>query len=269
MYIRNLFSSIRIKTLLTVVLFTHLYGIVYYFVIPQPITTEDMYIRTMIASLTSGLLGIWAMQKDGIELRSIGLQMTKLYEAIGILFIGWSIFSVGLLCFVTFSGETVTPILAASKDILLDWLFVGIGEELLFRGYLVSSLMYIFSGFPLKRQIFLVLLLSNSLFATVHIPSLIYNTPQQDRLIEILSFLPAAFVVGLSLTYFFLRTRNILLTGLMHASINVPLIRISDDQLYLVFHITVFLIILAVITEVWVYFQGRQKKTIVLEHEVS
>ena len=269
MYIRNLFSPAKSKTLLTVILFIYLYGIVYYFVIPQPTTTEDMYIRTMISSLIFGLLAIWAMQKDNLEFRLIGFQTTKLYQAIFILFIGWSIFSAILLCFLMFSGKDVIPIFAEPKSILLHWLFVGIGEELLYRGYLITSLLYVFTSFPQKRQIFLAVILDNTIFATAHIPSLIYNTTQQDRVAEMLSFLPAAFVLGLVFTYFFLRTRNILLAGLIHGSINVPLIRISDDQLYLVICGTGFIIILVIITEMWVHIQSRQKKVIVFEQEAS
>lgn len=252
---RNSFSSINSKILLSVVSFSFLYPILLFGILPPflPDNTAVKYALTIISALIMGALALWAMHKDNIEFGTIGFQKSKIYQAVLMLLFGWSIFAAIILSISIVAGENVASFLGEPWLIVQQWLFVGMGEELLFRGFLLTSLLNTFTRIPAKLRILLALFIGNGIFATFHIPVVLYKATEQDRIVEILSFIPAAFLVGLILSYFFLRTRNVLLAGLIHGSINAPLIGKQDDPTSLL----ILVIILVIINELWMFIQNR------------
>ncbi len=57
-----------------------------------------------------------------------------------------------------------------TSEILKHWLFVGLSEELWFRGYILTKLKQIFSGKGKRRSIAASMVVSSIIFALIHIP---------------------------------------------------------------------------------------------------
>lgn len=248
--------STKSKTLLFVVSFSYVYPFLLFGILSSflPDDTVVRYVLTMIAALVIGAVALWAIQIEKIGIETIGFQKTKIQQAALIPLIEWLNFAAILLMVLLAKGEKIAPFLGEPSLILQQWLFVGIGEELLFRGYLLTSLIAVFSHIPGKWRKYLALFISNGIFATFHIPVVLYRTAGRGSMAEILSFIPAAFLAGLILSYFFLRTNNVLLAVIIHGSINAPLIGKEDDPM------TSLIILFFIITEIWVFIQNRKSR---------
>jgi len=245
------FYLAKIKTPLLAISFSYIYPILHFEILLRTGDSRNMYVQTMISAALMGLFALWALRKDDINLDAIGFRKTKILQGVLPAFLAWTFCAVILILLATIRTEAIAPLFGKPRLILQQWLFVGIGEELLFRGYLITSLLAAFSNVPGKWRMLLVLVLTNAVFATYHIPAILYRTTEQERVVEIISFIPAAFSVGLILSYFFLRTRNILLAGLIHGSINAPLVGKEDDPIFLLFLAIVFVITV----ELWMFVQ--------------
>ena len=245
--------SINYKVFLVVILFAYLYPLFLFFVLPPTDNATVKYIRTIVSALIIGVVAIWAIRKENIRLETIGFQKTKLWQVALISLIGWIVFAMIYVGVLSAAGEDIFPFLGKPRLIFQQWLFVGMGEELLFRGYLITSLLTAFARVSEKWHMALAVFIGNSIFATAHIPVALYKATEQGKVAELLSYIPAAFLVGLILSYFFLRTHNVLLAGLIHGSINAPLIGKEDDPLTLLAVVVVFVIA----TEAWMFVQSK------------
>jgi membrane protease YdiL (CAAX protease family) len=68
------------------------------------------------------------------------------------------------------------------------------------------------------------------LFATAHIPQRLDQVARGEMtLAAVAGGVVLLSVAGLVFSYFFLRTKNILLTGLIHGAVIVPLIGVGED----------------------------------------
>ena len=239
------------------VLFAYLYPVFLFFVLPPTDDATVKYIRTVISALLVGVVAVWAIRKENIGFETIGFQKKKLRQAALISLIAWIVFATVYVGILSAAGEDIFSHLGKPRLIFQQWLFVGMGEELLFRGYLITSLLMAFARVSEKWRMALALLVGNGIFATVHIPVALYKTAGQEQVAELLSYIPAAFLVGLILSYFFLRTRNVLLAGIAHGSINAPLIGKEDDPITLLAIVVVFVIA----TEAWMFVQSKLNST--------
>ena len=135
--------------------------------------------------------------------------------------------------------------LGSPSLIFEQWLFVGITEEFLYRGYLLTRVLRCCESLPKPLATVLAVVLSSAVFATAHIPASLSRQAQGVSLqgIEsLLSYVAFVFVAGLVYAYFFLRTRNIILVGLLHGGWNAPLVGQQNDLV----RVVVFVIVVEV-----------------------
>jgi len=93
-----------------------------------------------------------------------------------------------------------------------QFLYVGVAEEVFFRGYIQSNVMRLLAGRPWRSpaiQQSIVLFISAACFAGAHVVV-------QGRMISLLTFLP-----GLLLAWLFVRTRSLLAPIAFHGLANV------------------------------------------------
>jgi membrane protease YdiL (CAAX protease family) len=255
---QNTFASIKNKTLLIVVTFIYLLPILIFGILVPLITDNETikYALTIFSAIIWGILAFWAMRRDSINLGVIGFQRAKIYQAALILLIGWILFAIGFIFIVLIAkDDNLTFSLGNPMSILQQWLFVGICEELLFRGYLLTRLKNKFTRIPTTWGILLALFITNIIFATMHIPVKMYQLFQmtgQYTIAPVFLSVVNIFIIGLIFSYLFLRTRNILMVGLIHGGVNAPIVGQGGE--------VIFVIIIIIIVELWIFIQGRLKK---------
>ncbi len=174
------------------------------------------------------LLAWWGLKREGIHLEFGG---RKLLVAAGISIIGWLAF-VGILFLLgatqmlaEFSALGQTPTWKVLAQIVSTWLFVGLGEEILFRGYFFKAVENHFTIEGSRRRTLKASLLSSVLFSLWHLPVRLVEVLNggSDWLTLLLS-LVVLFMLGLGFTYLYLRSDNIWLTGLVHGLNDYPLV---------------------------------------------
>lgn len=220
-----------------------------------PLVAENdlaRYLLTIFFALLWEGLAWWALKRDAIVPETIGLTFSKIPQTLIVLAVGWAvwagIWALLVLPQVRASGQDVSLFIGAPADILQQWLFVGVAEELLFRGYLLTRLQCVFSRFAQKWSVWLAVLASGLIFATAHVPVKLSAFGEQRAWFVILPDLMEIFLIGLFFAYFFLRTRNVVLTGLIHGGWNAPLLGKQD---------VLRLVIFALVVEIWRLFEKR------------
>ena len=109
------------------------------------------------------------------------------------------------------------PLLAQAA---MMWLLVGMAEELVFRGYLLRSLQRLFKGRTATAVV-----VSSLVYSLWHLPNRAFQAARGEISAgELAVNLSLLFVLGLALAYVFVRSRNILLVGLLHGLLDFPLI---------------------------------------------
>ncbi len=93
------------------------------------------YVLTVLSSVFLGALALWALKREGISLTDIGLDMLRLREANWLIAAIWLAMGLG---YYALAGEAVLDHVSPALILMQQWIFVGIAEELLFRGYLLS-----------------------------------------------------------------------------------------------------------------------------------
>ena len=119
--------------LIEVILISFLYPAILFLFMPKFVPKNDAshYFITIASSVLVAGLALWAMKRDHIPFDSIGFSSRKFLEAVFFLVIAWVV--IGLFSYL-FSGAPWPGQTAAPLHIVQQWLFVGMGEELLFRG---------------------------------------------------------------------------------------------------------------------------------------
>jgi membrane protease YdiL (CAAX protease family) len=97
---------------------------------------------------------------------------------------------------------------------LVECLSVGFFEEIIFRGILLIFLLKTFS--KLKMNLILSIVISSFVFALSHLFNLFSGASYGDTFLQI----GYSFLVGMMWAVMFLKTKNIWLTMLLHASFN-------------------------------------------------
>ena len=180
------------------------------------------------------LLAWWGMKQEQI---SLPVSKRLIVEALVWSLVGWLFF----LLLIQLLGIVQLPeaVLAFQKipawkigaQILSTWFFVGLGEELLFRGYYLKAIWRHFTRETNRRRTLSAILLSSAFFSIWHLPVRIfaYFTGELDWVTLLIS-LVVLFLFGMGFTYLFIRTGNIFLVGLVHGLMDYPLAG-KDTQL--------------------------------------
>ncbi|MBA4383900.1 MAG: hypothetical protein C0410_04135 [Anaerolinea sp.] len=180
------------------------------------------------------LLAFWGMKQSRIKLPFSG---RKVLESLTILLASWLIYVI----FISATGIVrLSDELAALQSvdawkvwaqIVSTWFFVGIGEEVLFRGYFLKKLLAYYESKNPKSKTLLAVLVSSAFFSIWHLPVRLFSLINGEISIGlILISLVMLFLLGAGFAWLFLRSGNILLVGLVHGVMDYPLIG-KDSQL--------------------------------------
>jgi membrane protease YdiL (CAAX protease family) len=187
------------------------------------------------------LLAFWGLKQSQIRLPFNG---RKVLEALAILLASWLIYAV----IITSTGIIRLPDeLEALRsvetwkvwaNILSTWFFVGIGEEVLFRGYFLKKILAYYESKNTKRVTLLAVVVSSAFFSLWHLPVRIFSLINGEiGIVMILISLVMLFLLGAGFAWLFLRSGNILLVGLVHGVMDFPLIG-KESQLSFIILIT-------------------------------
>lgn len=174
----------------------------------------------------------------GMKQEQISLPVTKrlMIEALIGSAVGWVVFVLLIQLFglTRLSEEFLAlqkiPVWKIGMQILSTWLFVGLGEEMLFRGYFLKAFWLHFTIETDRRRMVKAVLLSSGFFSLWHLPVRIVEViaGQLDWVTLVISMV-VLFLLGLGFTYLFIRSGNIFLTGLVHGLVDYPLIGKSSQ----------------------------------------
>lgn len=193
-----------------------------------------VYFSQICLYLSFYLLAFWGLKSENI---SLPINSRLLGQAVGWVFVGWLLYTliIHLLGVAEWPDEMQalrsTPAWKIGALILSTWFFVGLGEEILFRGYFLASFWRYFTTGTSRRRTIQAILLSSAFFSLWHLPVRItwLLSGELDVAMLLLS-LVMLFLLGIGFAYLFVLTRNIVLVGLVHGVMNYPLIG-SETQL--------------------------------------
>lgn len=191
------------------------------------------YFLTIGSSFILGGAAIWAMHRDDFSLARVGLSLRSALQAFTLLTALWCLY--GLLL-ALLGGESLFESTPDLSLLLQQWLFVGIAEELLFRGYLLERIRWFLKGAPRWVAMLSAALFSSAIFATWHIPARLFLGYRGGQMWGSLIQL---FITGLVFAYLYLRTKNILFAGLFHGSWNVPVFGTQGDYMLMILAVVV------------------------------
>jgi membrane protease YdiL (CAAX protease family) len=174
------------------------------------------------------LLGWWGLQKEQI---SMPFNARRIVSAVAGSLAGWLIFvlTIQILGFVQLSQAFQvlinTPVEKIAMQILSTWFFVGLGEEVLFRGYFLKAFERHFTRGTGRQRTVTAVLWASAFFSLWHLPVRIFGLITGDLdLVLLLVSLVVLFLLGLGYSYLYIRSDNILLAGLVHGLSDFPLI---------------------------------------------
>lgn len=183
------------------------------------------------------VLSYWGIVTEKIVL---ALNGRKLREAIGILLAGWLCYALILVLSgaVSWTDEMQkwqnTPTWKVEAHLLSDWFFVGMAEELLFRGYFLTAFQRHFIHGE-KYQMAKSILLTSAFFSLWHVPVRTYALIMGEiSLFLALISLIVLFIIGTGFAWLFVRTQNILAAGLVHGAVNYPLLGTETQLSFLI-----------------------------------
>lgn len=207
------------------------------------------FFLTLVGAGALGLIAWWAIRRDGWALEDFAFDQEGVLQAAPQAGAAWALFAV-LFALIIVTPAEVGQYWGDPGRILLQWLVVGMAEELLFRGYMLRRWRAVLAGLAGWKGTALALVLTNLVFALWHVPQRLLA--QQLDPAALAPGLVQLFIVGLLLSYFYLRSRNIVFTGLVHGGLNAPLLGISGDFTPV--------IALAAVMEGWRFWTRRQAR---------
>jgi membrane protease YdiL (CAAX protease family) len=189
------------------------------------------YFAQLALYLVVYLLAFWGLKKERI---SLSVNARIFLGAIIFLMIGWLLYAI----FLQISGMAKVldeiqslirvPAWIIGKQIIMYWFFVGMAEELLFRGYILTSFQRHFTQGESRRRTIVAVLITSMIFSFWHIPQKLFQMAAGNETIgTIMLGLVVAFCFGIGFAYLFIRTQNIILVGLVHGLLDLPLIGFS------------------------------------------
>ncbi|MBN1440680.1 MAG: CPBP family intramembrane metalloprotease [Anaerolineales bacterium] len=129
-----------------------------------------------------------------------------------------------------FAALRNTPAVQIGAKIISTWFFVGLGEEVLFRGYFQNAFRrHATRGTDRQRTAAAVLAVS-AFFSLWHLPvRIIWLLAGELDPATLLLSLVIVFLPGLGYAFLYIRSENILLNGLVHGLSDYPLIGMSSQ----------------------------------------
>lgn len=188
-----------------------------------PNKTKGLVTETLILYLVMYFLFVYVMiiKNQKYKLANLGLNKTKLIKGIIftlILYVVLQVYS-ALESYLTFGKFSVNKAMAdwvLVAGYYLELIFgVGLFEEVVFRGFLISQMfMRLKSKKSKTAKMFLALIISQFLFSIVHIPIRIANGVNY---ISILISLGTIFVIGMVFAILYVLTENLFICIGVHA----------------------------------------------------
>ncbi|BCX03833.1 MAG: hypothetical protein KatS3mg053_1771 [Candidatus Roseilinea sp.] len=179
------------------------------------------------------LLAWWGLKQEQITLP---INARLMLEALVWSLVGWLIFVLLIqwlgLTQVSEEFQTLmnTPAWMTGAQILSDWFFVGMGEEVLFRGYFLQAFRRHFTSGTDRRRTIVAILVVSAIFSLWHLPLRIsWLISGQLDLVMLLVSLLVVFLMGIGFAYLFVRSDNILLAGFVHGVVNLPLVGMNSQ----------------------------------------
>jgi membrane protease YdiL (CAAX protease family) len=174
------------------------------------------------------LFALWGLKQEKITL---SVNARRILEGLVWTLVSWLLFLllIQLLGMINLPDEFQalknTPAWKVAAKILSTWIFVGIGEEILFRGYFLKAFFTHFTHGTVRRRIVIAVVLVSAIFSLWHLPNRIIwlITGEIDLVLFLISLL-ALFLLGLGYAYLFVRSDNILLVGFVHGLSDFPLV---------------------------------------------
>jgi membrane protease YdiL (CAAX protease family) len=179
------------------------------------------------------LVALWGLRQDQITLP---IDAQRIVEALAWSAVGWLLFLliIQLLGIAQLPGEFQalkdTPAWRTGAKILSTWFFVGIGEEVLFRGYHLQAFRRHLTRGTSRQQMVTAILFTSAFFSLWHLPNRIlwFMTGEINIVLFLISML-ILFLLGMGYAYLFVRSDNILLAGLVHGLSDFPLVGMSTQ----------------------------------------
>jgi membrane protease YdiL (CAAX protease family) len=182
-------------------------------------------------------LALWAIRNDTVSFQEIGLTKRHLLQAVWIIALGWVLWGFATSYDLSQYPRNTLDYLA---QMVQQWLFVGPAEELFVRGYLLMAIAALFPGKSKFLSYAGGALVSTLIFATYHIPQRIMVRGMSLASGAYLQDLVYLLIVGLLLALLFLRTRNVILVGLIHGGLNAPLFGVNGDYAPAILFLVIF-----------------------------
>lgn len=226
-------SDIRSQDIAPMIAF--LSAVVLYAIVANKVELElfgpDISLVLHILGTISGIsllgIGVWfLLRREGLRLRDIGLAPSLALPgivAVGGLWLGLNAIGIGIA---TVTGIQSSIGYHSEISFLLvvgvaieQYLFVGILEELAFRGYLQNKLIAFLGSGRKHAHRAVGIVLTAVIFAAMHLPSRLFgNDLPLDVLAVSLTFVVVA---GVVLGTVYELTRNVFFVGILHGTVNL------------------------------------------------
>jgi membrane protease YdiL (CAAX protease family) len=211
------------------------------------------------------LLAGWGLRQERIRLPVDG---RRVLAALAWSLVGWLVFVlvIQLLGLVrlpeAFAALQNTPAWKIGAQILSTWVFVGLGEEVLFRGYFLPAFRRHFTSGTDRRRTVAAVLLASAFFSLWHLPiRMTWLLAGELDWVTLLVSLLVLFVLGAGYAWLFIRSDNILLVGLVHGLMDYPLVG-KDTQLA-----PIILVVAIICVEITLLIQRKNVKSRKVEQE--
>ncbi len=191
-------------------------------------------------------LAFWGMHQSGIKLT---FNFRSVLQAILLLASSWLVYAAVL--HLTQIADVPAELKALGSvsawkigaNILSTWIFVGFGEELLFRGYFMTLIRDMLAKKNPKAITRLAVLSSSFIFSIWHFPRQVFELSNGENSWGLIGLtLLVLFVMGVAFAWLYIRTDNIVLVGLVHGLADFPLIG-KDTQMSFIILIAAILLV--------------------------
>lgn len=175
-------------------------------------------VTVAVASGINLPVGLALVSVAGYRASQLGANLASLAEGVLLIAVSYVVFFMATFVLATL-GVVLGPVMRESYSVwvLVDnWLLTGFGEELLFRGFLLTSIMRLS---PTRSRWWAVVGIA-LVFGLWHLPGLMFGGREGAQLLLRLA-LPAA--SGLIFGVIYLLSGNLWLAAFVHGSTNYPL----------------------------------------------
>lgn len=239
---RNIVVFISVATVLLPVLF---FGTILIF----DLSGLPLYFAQLGLYAAFYLLAFWGMRSNGIRLP---WNSRLVCSSLLVLLLSWLLYVLvisvfGLVDLIQdVKALASMPMWKIAAQIVSTWFFVGMAEEVLFRGFFLKKILEWFEARHSRQALLLAVIASSTFFSLWHLPVRLFTLIRGELSPGLLMLsLAVLFVLGAGFAWLYLRIGSILLVGVVHGLMDFPLLG-GNAQLG-------FIILLAAIglVEVW------------------